>query len=244
MAQLFQESGDTSNVESASPTLWGEFVAGIDNPMQTDGLGLVTPWGSGATARAYLEYGINVPQSPDDTLLQSLGAASGSGALFTYSVNGVVGPQGEMGPQGPPGITTIQTILYPVTSGDLGSVLKQLEAWNAAEDTIPYGATSHIEWEERWVKMDVAAIRTWNDAAVDEDGSFMLIASDSGIHVSTDSGVTWALKTPTDEDFLFVDVSDASGNAVALGDTGKSNGELWVSSNYGANWTKVTIDAV
>jgi hypothetical protein len=239
MSQIFQNSGDQTSAEAVSPTLRGLYLAGIDNPMQADGLGIVIPWGSGATARAYLEYGINDPQSPDDTFLQGLGMATGTPLAFT--LDGLTGPQGEMGPQGPPGITTIQSILFPVTSGDLSSVLKQLEAWNAAEDTIPYGSSSHIEWEERWVKLDIAAIRTWNDIAIDEDGSFLLIASDSGIHVSTDSGDNWTTRTPEAVEFECVGVSDATGNAVALDGTNKADGIYWKSTDSGANWSQVTV---
>jgi hypothetical protein len=89
--------------------------------------------------------------------------------------------------------------------------------------------------------MDVADVRTWNDAAIDEDGSFMLLASDSGIHVSSDSGGTWSTEVPTAEGFSYVGVSDADGNAVALGDVGYEYGKLLVSIDYGASWSEVTL---
>lgn len=242
MAQLYQESGDLSGISVSSPTLQGLFVPSIDKSLYGNGLGLVTPWGSGSTARGYTDYGTSEASSSYDSFLNDLSnSLLGSGKSLSYDIGGLSGPQGPAGPQGPPGITTIQQVMIGAM-GDLSSVLAQLELWNAAEDTIPYGASSHIEWEEAWVKMDIAAVRTWNDAAIDEDGSFMLLASDAGLYVSTDTGDTWALEVVSPaEGFSCVGVSDASGNAIALGSTSKTDGTLWISSNYGSSWSEVTV---
>ncbi len=241
MPQLFQESGDLSSVEVVAPTLRGLFVPSIDKTLYDNSLGLVTPWGSGPTARSYLDYGTSVASSSYDSLLNDLNSAFLGGGSIKYDIGGLAGPQGPRGPQGPPGITTIQQVVVGAT-GDLSSILKQLEGWDAAEDTLPYGAAEHIVWEEAWTKMDVAAISSWNDAAIDHDGSFMLVASDAGIHVSTDIGATWAFETVSPaEGFLSVGISDASGNAVALGKATRNYGTYWKSENSGETWAKVTI---
>ena len=238
MAQLFSESGSVSNISVNSPTLSGSFVPGIDNAGASGGLGLVNPWGSGATTKNYSTY---YTSDSDSALLGALTASTSSiGGTFSYDIEGIQGEQGPMGPQGEPGITTIQQIIVGA-SGDSSSIIATLEAWNAAEDTIPYGAESHIEWEEGWTKMDVAGVRTWNDAAIDEDGSFMLLASDSGLYISVDSGDTWTLSEPSAGSFIGAAVSDTDGNAVALEEDGADYGKFWKSENSGSTWTEITL---
>lgn len=240
MTQLFSESGDLSNVEITAPTLQGLFVPSIDKSLSDNSLGIVTPWGSGATTRSYTDYGTSLATSSSESYLNDLSSSLIGGESIQYDIGGLVGPQGKRGPQGLAGVTTIQQVVIGGL-GDLSSTLAQFEAWNAAEDTIPYGATEHVQWEEAWTKLDVYDIATWNDAAIAQDGSFMLLASDSGIHVSTDTGAAWALETPSAEGFRCVGVSDASGNAVALGEDGRDYGTYWKSADYGDNWTSVTI---
>lgn len=242
MSELFANSGQPSSAALSAPSLMGLFVPGIDNPNMVDGLGLYTPWGGGGTYRKYSDYGLSDDSTPQGTQLRDLGnSLFSAGGNPAYNFEGIAGPTGPPGPQGPPGRVTVQQILFPVGSAQYGSVLNQLQNWNAAEDTLPYGGTSHVEWNETWTKLSVATIKTWNEIATDEDGSFILIASDSGIYVSTNSGSTWALKTPFSEHFLDVGVSDASGNAVALGENDSDYGKIWKSADYGANWTGIVI---
>lgn len=241
MTQLYKESGDLSGISVSSPALQGLFVPSIDKSLYGNGLGLVTPWGSGATARGYTAYGTSEASSSYDSLLNDLGTSlMGGGKSLSYDIGGLTGPQGPAGPQGPPGITTIQQVVIGGAT-DPSSILAQLELWNAAEDTIPYGATSHTEWEEGWTKMDVAGVRTWNDAAISEDGSFMLLAFDAGLYISVDSGDTWTLSEPSAGSFIGAAVSDTDGNAVALEEEGADYGKVWVSGDYGETWMEITL---
>lgn len=225
------------------PAMRGVFVPGIDNPNMANGFGLYTPLGGGSTSRKYEAYGSSVESSRVDTQLSDIsGSMFGWGADgITYNGAGADGAVGPMGPQGPPGLVTIQQVLYPIGSMEYDDMLAQLINWGATTDTITYGGDTHIEWNETWTKMNVYATRAWNGAAVNEDGTFMLIASDSGIHVSVDSGENWSVDTPAEEDFLCVGVEADGGNAVALGEDNRVNGSFWKTANHGALWTEVTI---
>jgi len=240
MGVVFADTGQSSDVGLGSPTLQGIYLPGIDNPDLADGLGIYTPWGGGSTARKYGDYG----PSEGDTQLRDLnnGLFSSAGQGVSYNIEGLTGPQGPPGPAGPPGQVTIQQLLYPVGSADLSSLLLQLQAQSGVTDTLTYGAATHIEWNETWVPMPVAATKTWNDFALNHDGSFMLIASDLGLYVSTNTGSSWAAKTVSPaEGFLMGNVSDASGNAVSLGETSRVDGKFWASSNYGSTWAQVVL---
>jgi hypothetical protein len=225
------------------PALKGVFVPGIDNPDIANGFGLYIPLGGGSTSRKYDEYGASSESNALNTQLWDI-----AGSMFGWGSDGISsgmtgadGPPGPMGPPGPPGLVTIQQILYPIGSMDYDDMLAQLITWGATTDTIVYGGDTHIEWNEPWTRLNVYETRAWNGSALNEDGSFMLIASDLGVHVSTDSGENWSLETPAEEDFLCVDVEADGGNAVALGEDNQVNGSFWATANYGASWTKITI---
>jgi hypothetical protein len=250
MAELIPDSGSSEDVALSPPNLQGQYIPAIDQQIVTDGFGLVTPLGGGSSVRVYDSYGISESKSAEGTQLNDMSSyfSAAGGGEVTYNLEGLVGPQGVAGAAGLPGMPgkdgrdgkdgTNNVVIGLI---GLGSSLEQIENWDAAEDTIIYGGATHTVWYEPWVSMPVYNIKTWNDAAIDEDGSFVIIASDSGIHVSTDTGSSWSLKTPDSEDFIQVSISDASGNAVVLGEDSKDEGKIWVSSDYGANWSQVTV---
>lgn len=244
MAEFFSESGQSEDVAVNAPALQGIFIPGIDNPQQSDGLGITTGWGSGATERRYQDYGPSPAEGASDTQLRDLSdSLINPAGEVAYNLEGLVGPQGPPGPAGPAGITTIQQVAFPFNVGvsDVGNLLNQLKTWDAEADTIVYGGSSHVQWYEGWIPLPVASYNSWNDVAIDHDGSFILIASDEGIFRTSDSGDNWTQETPDSEDFLYVSCSDASGNAVALGEDSKDDGKVWVSSDYGDSWSQKTV---
>lgn len=251
MAELFVNSGQSENVGIAAPALRGNYIAGIDIPNMQNGLGLTTPWGSGNTLRTY-QVGDSVSEfSAEATQLRDLSNIFASQSdPVSYDIGGFTGPQGPPGPPGPAGlsgVTTVQQVYLPFNIGvaSYETVLEQLVDWGATgdmEDTLPYGGANHIEWDEPWHPMPIAAISDWNDSALDEDGSFMLVGYDGGMYVSTDSGSNWTQEIPEAVNFQDVWVSDASGSAIALDDTNADDGKIWTSTDYGANWSQVSLE--
>lgn len=244
MAEFFVESGQSEDVALNEPALQGVFIPGLDNPLQSDGLGVVVGWGSGPTSRVYGGYGPSTAEGYGDTQLRDLADSIISPAgQVSYNLEGLTGPQGPPGPQGPAGVTTIQQVLFPFNTGvaNVGNLLDQLKNWDAAADTLVYGGSTHVVWYEPWLPMPIDSYSSWNEAAIDHDGSFMLVASDDGIFVSTDTGANWAKKTPDTEDFTQASISDAGATAVVLGEDSRDYGKIWTSSDSGANWSQVSL---
>jgi hypothetical protein len=244
MAELFGQSGSMEDLAVAPPQMLDLFVPGIDNPAMIDGLGIVTPWGSGTTLRKSDVYGPSSSSDANSTLLNDLSSTSArGGGNISYNFEGLVGPQGEAGAPGPPGAVTIQQLFipFPVGNFDVETTLKQLTNWGAAPNTMIYGGASHIEWNDPWIPMPIANIKSWNESAIDEDGSFMLVASDYGIFVSVNSGEDWSLKTPGSESTLCVSCAASNGRAVAVGEESGDYGKIWTSSDFGSNWSEITI---
>ena len=238
MAEVFSSTSSEGN-GTIYPVISGDYVPALDDPRFEDGLRIVNLWGGGATARVAGDTG-------DVSLLtgsQQPGVPQISGNSLTYNIEGVVGPQGDKGPKGDPGsITSItQQVFVPYGTSDLADTLEQIRDTWANEDTLLYSESVEVWWDRPWDHMPIAAITSWNDAAIDLDGSFMLVVSDAGIYVSTDTGGSWAAKTPDTEDFLKVSCSSSSGKAVVLGEESLDYGKIWVSSDAGANWSEVSL---
>jgi len=245
MPELFGVSGESEDLGISSPNLTGDFIAGIDQPQSGDGLGITIPWGGGATARTYQEYGPSTIASGNDRLLSDISNYSLSGGTnLTYNLEGLIGPQGPPGPPGAQGLQGVPGTSF-ANSNFLASLKSTLEyianEWTNS-DTILYADSTDIYWEKTWEKLDVdGTVNSWNEIDMDEDGSFVIIAADAGIFVSTDSGDTWAEKNPDTEDFIAASCSASAGKAVVLGDDNRINGKLWATTDYGANWAEITI---
>ena len=126
---------------------------------------------------------------------------------------------------------------------DLDSVLTQIPAEWVTEGTIIYSEHLDIFWNKTWESMPVDdAVKSWNESDIDEDGSFMVIAADDGLYVSTDTGDDWTEKDPGTEEYINAGVSGTGGKAVALGNTSKEDGDIWVSSDSGDNWAEKTVE--
>lgn len=240
MAQVFATPGSSPNDGIVYPDLTGRYIPVLDAPA-VDGLGLTNPWGAGSMA-AMTGQSVGGSVVGNEVSTPSLTAVSGS--ALSYNVEGLVGPQGPQGPKGDPGsITTIkQQVFVPYGDTDLDETLAQIRnTWENA-DTLLYAETSEIRWERPWDAMDVeAGTSSWNDADVDEDGSFMVIAGDEGLYASTNTGSSWSKETPEAEVFIQVACDASSGKAVALGNTTRSDGEIWTTNDFGANWSSVSI---
>jgi len=243
MAEVFSSTSSEGN-GTIYPVISGDYVPALDDFSFEGSLGVVDLWGGGATARVTgdagdvsLVSGSQQPVAPQIT-----------GNSITYNIEGIVGPQGAQGPKGDPGsITTLkQQVFVPYGDADLADVLIQIrDTWgagNGSAETILYSESVEVWWDRPWDHMPIAAITSWNDAAIDLDGSFMLVVSDAGIYVSIDTGGSWAAKTPDTEDFLQVSCSSSSGRAVVLGEESLDYGKIWVSSDAGANWSQVSLE--
>jgi len=124
----------------------------------------------------------------------------------------------------------------------LDYVLEQIAPTWTTEDTIVYANRLNVKWNKTWEWMPVASgVNSWNEADMDEDGSFMVIAADDGLYISTDTGVNWTLEDPGTETYSNVQVDASSGKAVALGDTSKETGWIWGSSDSGLNWEPILV---
>jgi len=146
MADVFTTSGENpENVAVPTPQLQGMFVPSIDNSMAIDGLGIVTPWGAGGTARRYSDYGLSAEVSQQSTQLNDLATGFIPGGGAAYNLEGLVGPQGPRGPAGPPGIMGLTSLpsgyVLPVNSNflaDLPHNIDEINNLGTAVDRLVY----------------------------------------------------------------------------------------------------------
>lgn len=242
MGETFVHSGENSDSVSApTPRLQGFFIPGIDVPDIQDGFGLITPLGGGATARRYTQYGISDIISAQETQLHDLTISPAEGQ--TFNLEGLIGPQGIPGPPGAPGITQIiigggNSNFLTTLSDNLGQITDLGTAANRLLYTSAYATTYNFVW----TKTDIdAAINSWNDSGINTDGSFLIIAADDGIYVSTDDGDSWDKYNPDSDTYEQTNCESSGGDAVALGTSGKDRGAFLITSDYGVNWTEITV---
>lgn len=244
MSELFANSGqNANNMAVAAPFLDGDFVAGIDNPTATDGFGLVIPLGGGTTTRRYSDYGISSAEATSEqSQLNDLSSFVATGDNIVYNLEGLLGPQGEKGDKGDPGQIIIQNIGSTNYLTSIDEIVQEIINNWTTSDTIIYTSGSSVYWNSAWEKMSIdAAVKNWNESDIDEDGSFMIIAANEGIYVSTDTGDTWDKKNPTVEEFEKISCSENGNKVVGLGNVGKTLATILVSPDYGENWSEVTI---
>ena len=155
MADVFTTSGEnTESVAAPTPQLQGMFIPSIDNAMATDGLGIVTPWGGGGTARRYGDYGLSAEVSRQSTQLNDLATGFIPGGGATYNLEGFVGPQGPRGPAGPPGIMGLTSLpsgyVLPINSNFLAALphnIDQINDLGTAADKLVYTESYASETE-------------------------------------------------------------------------------------------------
>ena len=97
MAELFNPPGDSTPYYVPPPFLQSAYVRAMDNPVRTDGWGVVVPWGGGGTNRTDANTGVGT----DSTLDDLLGLLEGN--IANYDFEGLQGPRGMTGPPGPQG---------------------------------------------------------------------------------------------------------------------------------------------
>ena len=242
MSELFVNSGENSDITSGpTPQLQGLFLPGMDNPLAVDGLGIVTPWGGGGTAREYTEYGYAPEQNTQlNDLASSLIPAGGGG--LSYGLQGDQGLQGIPGPQGLPGIITVMGLNLPQNSNFVAALphnIDQINQLGTAADKLIYTDTlgtyySEFIWTERQPAGDVGI--DYVSIASDSDGSNLIVAVDGGrLYTSDDYGATWTERTPagaTDKNWQSV-ASDDDGSHLVAAILG---GRLYTSSDSGVNW--------
>uniref|UniRef100_A0A6M3JA65 Putative tail fiber protein n=1 Tax=viral metagenome TaxID=1070528 RepID=A0A6M3JA65_9ZZZZ len=248
MAEVFTISGENAeNVSVPTPQLQGMFVPGIDNAMAIDGLGIVTPWGGGGTARRYGDYGYSAEVSRQSTQLNDLAGGFIPGAAgITYNLEGLIGPQGI---QGIPGIDGVTTILHEGSNSNflvalphnldlinnLGTAVDQMIYTSAYDSNYGVGIAT---WTER--QPAGATTKYWRCAASDSDGSHLIAAiygSGGRLYTSADYGVTWTERQPAgdaDKNWIYV-ASDADGSHLIAA---VLYGRLYTSADYGVNWTE------
>lgn len=243
MAEVFSSSGEkTDNVVVPTPRLQGLFLPGIDNPSTIDGFGTVIPWGGGSTARRYADYGISIGR---DTQLNDLASSflPAAGVETTYNFEGLIGPQGPAGRDGIDGIT--QFIGAP-NSNFLATLPYNLDSINGlgtAADKMLYTNTYITTVNFVWTNSPIAsAVKSWNEADINDDASFLIIAGDVGVYVSTDDGDSWNTYDPNSEVSLQTQCADSGGKAVVLGETSRATGSIFVTENYGVAWTEKTVE--
>lgn len=241
MADVFTTSGVKSeNVVAPTPRLQGLFVPGIDNPLALDGLGIVTPWGGGGTARKYADYGYSADQN---TQLSDLASSliPAEGAEITYNWEGLIGPQGLPGRDGIDGITHL--VVAPNSSflTELPHNLDLINGLGTAANKLIYTSAYTAYRNFVWTNSPIAAVSSWNDSDIDVDASFLIIAGDVGIYISTDGGDTWGTDTPDGDTYIQTSCAGASGEAIVLGNTGRTEGTIWVTEDYGVGWAEKTV---
>jgi hypothetical protein len=250
MAELFSETGQSTDISGPSPTLRGIFLPGIDRENFADGLGLVSPLGGGGTLRNYQGYGPSAAGGADFTQLRDLSNALGSfGAGETFNVNyeGLVGPQGPPGPPGPQGFPGLSySDVYQSSANGLFQLthnLAEIDALGTAADKFLYvssydqqGTPEFVGTETR-PKGDVDD--WWWAAGIDYDGSVMLVGIDYGrLYLSTNGGTSWTEKQPAgDADIYWYDCASDADGSVLVACTYLTSGEhVYVSTNSGSSW--------
>ena len=244
MAEAFNISGESSDITAGPPpNLQGLFIPEIDNSQFVDGFGIVTPWGGGSTARRYGDYGISTEISRQATQLSDLASslipAEGGGISF-----GQEGPRGLQGFPGRDGIDGIIHIVGVPNSNFLAELPHNLDLINAlgtASDKLIYTSALTAYRNFVWANTPIAAVKSWNDSDIDVDASFLIIAADAGIYISTDDGDTWGKDNPDDDTYIQTSCAGASGEAVVLGNAYRENGTIWVTDDYGVNWSEKTV---
>ena len=253
MSEAFTTSGESSDITAGpAPQLQGLFIPGIDNSQFVDGFGMVTPWGGGSTTRRYGDYGISAEVSQQSTQLNDLATGFIPGGA-TYNLEGFVGPQGPVGPPGPPGLPGIGLTslpfgyVLPINSNyfvELPHNIDEINDLGTAADKLVYTSESNTFYGFVWEKTSIdASVKSWNDSDSNTDGSFLIIAADAGVYVSTDNGDSWAKYTPDSDDFIRTSCAASNGRAVVLGDTNREDGTIWTTVDYGANWVEKTVGA-
>ena len=241
MGDIFVNSGkDSGSVVAPTPRLQGIFIPGIDVPKIQDGFGLISPLGGGTTARQYTQYGVSNTISPQETQLHDLAIAPAEGLTFNFE--GLVGPQGIPGPPGPPGITQIIEAPNSNFLTDLPDNLDQINDLGTAIDQLIYTSDYNTINNFVWTKTDIDSnVKSWNDSGINTDGSFLIIAADAGIYVSTNDGDSWNKYNPDSDAYEQVSCESSGGDALALGTAGKDRGAILMSSNSGVDWTEKTV---
>ncbi len=121
--------------------------------------------------------------------------------------------------------------------------LDQLNGLGTAADmmlyTSAYTTTVNFVWTNSLV---ASAIKSWNEAGINDDATFHIIAGDAGIYVSVDTGSSWNTYDPNSESYIQAQCADSGGKAVVLGADSKATGSIFVTENYGAAWTEKTVE--
>jgi len=248
MSEVFVKSGDDGNITSGPPPqLRGQFIPAIDNSEFVDGFGLTIPWGGGSTARRYGDYGISTEISQQSTQLRDLASSliPVEGGGISYGLEGPQGIQGERGRDGIDGIIHIMGLNLPQNSNFLAALPHNIDSINDLGTAInkliytsEYTAYRNFVWEKTSIDSDV---KSWNDSGINTDASFFIIVADTGIYISTDDGDSWSTDNPDDDTYIQANCAGASGEAVVLGKTYKENGTIWITDDYGVNWTEKTV---
>ena len=249
MSEVFTTSGGSSNITAGPPPLLrGLFIPAIDNSQFVDGFGLVTPWGGGNTSRRYRDYGISSEISQQSTQLndiaQSLTPAEGGG--ISLDLEGPQGLRGFPGRDGIDGIIHVMGLNLPHNSNFVAALPHNLDLINdlgTASDKLIYTSAYTAYRNFVWTNSPIAAVSSWNDSDINVDASFLIIAGDDGIYISTDDGDSWGKDNPDDDTYIQVSCAAASGEAVVLGNTYRKDGIIWVTDDYGVNWSEKTVIA-
>lgn len=247
MSESFNISGESSNITAGPPPqLQSLFIPGIDNSQFIDGFGVVTPWGGGGTARRYGDYGISTEISSQSTQLNDLASSliPTEGDGISFGLEGPQGIQGIPGRDGLPGIITVMGLNLPFNSNFLTELPHNLDLMNAlgtAANKLIYTSAYTAYRNFVWSNTSIAAVKSWNDSDINTDASFLIIAGDAGIYISTDDGDSWNTYTPDDDTYIQASCAASGGKAVVLGNTYREDGKIWITSDYGVNWTEKTV---
>lgn len=242
MASLFSETGQSSDVALSAPNLQGQYTPAIDQQIVTDGFGLVTPLGGGASARTYSDYGISGQESAEGTQLNDLASISVGGGI-SYNLEGLVGPQGPAGPQGPPGLG-----FGAGGSGgafgifELDRTLQQIQVLGTAADKMIYvssieNVVNSYSWSD---KSPAATPGSWINLAINDDGT-CIFAEDGNFnyYYSSDGGDNWTNLTSPPEPSGGVTRIGISGDGSVLVALPTESLYIYVSSDAGENWSEI-----
>lgn len=242
MGEIFVHSGENSGgVAAPAPRLQGIFVPGIDDPNIQDGFGLIIPLGGGATTRQYTQYGVSNIISSQETQLHDLTINPAGGQTFNFE--GLIGPQG---PIGIPGIDGITTLLHLYGNSSFLTALPhnidQINQLGTGIDNLIYVSSYDSTFNFVWTKTDIdSVVKSWNDSGINTDGSFLIVAADTGIYVSTNDGDSWGKYNPDSDTYEQTNCESSGGDAVTLGTNGQDRGAILITSDYGVNWTEKTV---